>query len=148
MLEKIKKLREKTQASIGEVKKSLEEAKGDLVKAEQILKQKGYRLAAQKKDRQVRAGRIASYVHNNSKIGVLVELACETDFVAESKLFAELAHNLALQIAAMAPKNKSTLLKQPFIKDEKTLIRDLISQHIAKFGENIEVKRFIRYQII
>lgn len=145
-IEKIKKLRQETGISIAECKKALEEAKGDLDLAKEILRNWGKKLVEQKRERKTKEGTIEVYIHPNKKIGAMVELACETDFVAKSKEFQKLAHELCLQIAAMNPKRNS-LLPQPWIKDETKTIGDLIGEYIAKIGENIEVKRFVRYEI-
>lgn len=145
-IEQIKQLRQETQVSISECKKALEEAGGDIEKAKEILRKRGKKIAEKKKEREVREGLIETYVHPNKKIGVMLELACESDFVAKSKEFQKLAHELCLQIAAMDP-DKDSLLSQLWIKDETQTIKDLITDHIARLGENIEVKKFIRYQI-
>lgn len=145
-IEQIKQLRQETQVSISECKKALEEAGGDIEKAKEILRKRGKKIAEKKKEREVREGLIETYVHPNKKIGVMLELACESDFVAKSKEFQKLAHELCLQIAAMDP-DKDSLLSQLWIRDETQTIKDLITDHIARLGENIEVKKFIRYQI-
>ena len=103
-LDLIKSLRDKTQASLADCRKSLEEAGGDLGKAEELLRMRGKLIAEKKADRAANAGLIETYVHSNGRVGVLVELRCETDFVARNELFKELAHDLALQVAAMTPK--------------------------------------------
>ena len=146
MLNDIQKLREKTGAGVMECKKALEEAKGDFEKAEKIIYEKGLVKASQKSERATGAGLLESYIHNQ-RVGVLLELRCETDFVAKNELFKNLAHNLTMQIAAMNPGNVEELLKQPFIKNEKETVEDFIKQHIAKLGENIRVERFCRYEL-
>ncbi len=146
MKEQIQKLREETNAGVMDCKKALEEAGGDLEKAKKILYEKGLIKANQKSERATGAGLLESYIHNG-RVGVLLELRCETDFVARNELFKELAHNLAMQIAAMNPENVEELLKQPSIKDESQTIEDLIKQYIAKTGENIRVERFCRYEL-
>jgi elongation factor Ts len=146
MLNDIQKLREITGAGVMECKKALEEANGDFDKAISIIHERGQVLAQKKKERTTGAGVLESYVHNE-RVGVLLELRCETDFVAKSKEFKELAHNLAMQIAAMAPTDVNDLLTQIYIKDEKLTIEELIKQTIAKFGENIQIERFCRYEI-
>lgn len=145
-IEKIKQLRKETGASIIECKKSLKEANGDVVGAKKILKKQGQSFVAQRTQRETKEGIIESYLHPNKKIGVLVELNCESDFVAKSENFQKLAHELCLQIAAMNPQ-KSSLLSQPWIKDETKTVKDLVSDYIIKMGENIVVKRFVRYEI-
>lgn len=144
--QKIKILREKTQMSISECQQVLKATKGNLEKAEKILIKKG---AENFKTKSVsgQAGIIEAYVHNNQKIGAIVELKCETDWVARTPEFKNLAHELVLQISAMAPKNLKNLLKQPYIKEETMTIKDLISQTTAILKEKIEITNFCRYQI-
>lgn len=144
-IDKIKQLREETGVSLAECKKALEESDGYIEKAKAILQQRGRDFAAKKTEREVGQGIIESYIHSNKKIGAMVELACETDFVAKSPDFKKLAHELCLQIVAMGEDQE--LIKQPWIKDEAKTIEDLVKEHIAKLGENIVVKRFVRYQI-
>jgi elongation factor Ts len=145
-LDQVKKLREETEVSIQECKKALTEAKGDIGKAKEILKKMGKEIAKKKAERTTAQGIIDSYIHPNKKVGVLLELGCETDFVAKSSDFQTLAHELCLQIAAL-PEEETPLLEQPWIKDESKTVKDLIDEYIAKVGENIVVKKFIRYQI-
>lgn len=139
----IKKLRELTGAGIMDAKRALEEAGGDFDKAEEIIKDRGFAKAASKSEREIKAGLVKTYLHNN-RVGVLLKLGCETDFVAKSQPFQELAHDLAMQIAAMAPNDIQMLLSQPFIKDESITIDNLVKQAIAKTGENIRVEAFYR----
>lgn len=129
-----------------ECKKALNEVQGDFEKAVSLIKERGLLKAETKKDRAANSGVIESYVHNE-RVGVLVQLHCETDFVAKSAPFKELAHNLAMQIAAMAPESDELLLKQNYIRDEGTTVEALINGVIAKVGENIKVGKFIRYEI-
>ena len=145
-VDQIKKLREETGVSISECKKALEGAKGDIKKAKEILKKLGRGFAKIKKEREVKSGLIESYIHSGKKIGAMVELHCESDFVAKSEDFQKLAHELCLQIAAIDPEN-IPLLKQLWIRDETKRIRDLIDEYISKFGENIILKRFTRFEI-
>jgi elongation factor Ts len=145
-IEQIKQLREETGVSAIECKKALTEAKGDLKKAKEILKKWGSQLAGEKIKRETEEGIIESYIHPGKKIGAMIELDCESDFVARSEDFQKLAHELCLQIAAMDPKETS-LMRQPWIRDETKTIRDLIQEYIAKLGENIIIKRFIRYEL-
>lgn len=144
-IEQIKELREETAVSVQDCKKALIEARGDLKKAKEILKKWGKDLAAKKATRTTEQGVIISYIHPNKKIGVLLELDCETDFVAKSSGFQNLAHELCLQIAATREENP--LLEQFWIKDQTKTIKDLINDYISKTGENIVVKRFTRYEI-
>jgi len=141
----IKKLREETGVSISECKKALETAEGNIVMAKEILRKWGSQFAEKSKKKETKEGVIAGYIHPNRKIGALLELNCETDFVAESPDFQNLAHELCLQIAAM--EEKSPLLEQPWIRDETKKIRDLLNEYIAKLGENITIKKFTRYEL-
>jgi len=145
-VDQIKKLREETGVSISECKKALEGAKGDIKKAKEILKKLGRGFAKIKKKMEVKAGIIESYIHSGKKIGAMVELRCESDFVARSEDFQKLAHELCLQIVAILPE-ETPFLKQPWIRDETKTVRDLIDEYISKFGENIVVKRFVRYEL-
>lgn len=145
-IENIKKLRKETGISISECKKALEKAKDDISLAKKILREWGKKFAHKKEERETKEGVIETYLHPNKKIGVMLELECETDFVARSKEFQKLAHELSLQIAAMNPE-KSSFLSQPWIRDETKTIGDLIDDYIAKLGENINIKRFVRYEI-
>jgi elongation factor Ts len=146
MLNNIQKLRELTGAGVMECKKALEKANGNFDKAVSIIHEQGLAKAEKKKGRTTGAGLLESYVHNK-RVGVLLEIRCETDFVARSKDFKELAHDLAMQIAAMKPANIDGLLKQMYIKDEALKISDLIKRAVGKLGENIQVARFCRYEL-
>jgi len=146
-IDQIKKLREETQVSISECKKALTDANGDFQKAKDILKEWGKDLVKKKTEREVKQGIIESYIHSNKKIGVMIEVCCETDFVAKNPDFQKLAHELALQIAAISPSEENSLLDQPWIKDEAKTIKDLVNEYITRLGENIVIKRFIRYEI-
>jgi len=146
-IEQVKQLREKTSVSAMECKNALEETKGDENKAIKILEKKGIEKAAKKSKREVKQGLIESYIHNNGKIGVILELNCETDFVARNEQFKELIHDLAMHIAAMNPKDIKEFLSQPFIKDEQKTVQNLINEAIAKLGENIKIGRFERLEI-
>jgi elongation factor Ts len=144
---KIKSLRDKTGISIMMCKEALESSGGDEVAAMEWLRQRGLEIAEKKSRRGTGAGLIESYIHNNGQVGVLVELKSETDFVAKNPGFKELAHDIAMQIAASSPSDISVLLEQPYIKNQDIAISDYINQAIQKFGENIEVARFERFQI-
>jgi elongation factor Ts len=146
-IDQIKKLREETAISIFECKKALEEAQGDFQKAKELLKKWGKDLSGRRAGRGTEQGIITSYIHANKKIGVLLELGCESDFVAKNENFQNLAHELCLQIAAMMPDNIESLLKQPWIKNGSKIIQELIDESIAQIGENIVLKRFERYEI-
>lgn len=144
-LESIKQLREETSLSVIECKKALEESGGDMAKAREILLAQGARIAEKKSDRSTAEGIVYSYIHNTGKVGVLLELSCETDFVARTDDFKQLAHNLSLQIASLSPQDVEGLLAQDFIKDGSLTIEKLVQQTIQKTGENIQVRRFVRY---
>lgn len=188
----IKELREKTGAGISDVKKVLENNGGDIVKAEAALLRKMGASSVKRAGRETCAGLVDSYLHSNGKIGAMVELFCETDFVARNPGFRELAHDLAMQVAAMSPvyisldsvpqdvwnSEKSqvaeevkkmgksaavaeqivdgklkahfgavSLYEQPFVKDQDKTIREAINEAIGKFGENIKVGKFARFEI-
>ena len=145
-INKIKQLREETGVSVGECQKALEEAGGDFEKAKDVLKKWGKEVARKKASRETAQGVIDCYLHPNRKVGALLELGCETDFVAKSKDFQDLAHELCLQIAAMG-EDEIPLLEQPWIKDASRTIKDLIEGYVAKLGENIVVKKFVKYSI-
>ena len=190
MLDKVKELREKTSAGMMDCKKALQEASGDLGKAIDILRKKGISLASKRSSRAAKEGLIVSYIHTNHKIGVLLEVNCETDFVARNADFKSFVKELSMQIAATNPsyiskddvpeeelskekdiikeQNKSKpenalekiiegklnsyyqeacLLEQPHIKDPKVFIKSMLTDLIAKTGENVVVKRFTRYQL-
>jgi len=146
-LDIIKKLREQTELSIADIKNALQEANGDEAKALELLKVRGGQIVEKKEKREIKSGIIESYVHGNKKIGVLLELGCETDFVARNPEFQSLAHELAMHIVAMEPEDENSLLDQPFVKDPQITIKDLINSSIAKLGENIKVRRFARLEI-
>jgi elongation factor Ts len=191
-LKLVKQLREKTGASMIECQKAVEEANGDLVKAEEILRKKGQKIVDKKVGRITNSGIIGVYLHSNEKVAGLVEVDCETDFVARNQEFKDLAHDLAMQVVAAYPNyltpeevpndilekekeiyaeelkkekkpeavlNKilegklskffevQCLMKQRFIKDDKLTIEELVKAKIAKIGENIKVKKFIRFEI-
>lgn len=190
MLDAVKKLRLKTSAGVMDCKKALKEASGNIEKAIEILRKKGIKLASEKSSRAAKDGRIGSYIHMNGKIGVLIEINSETDFVARNEEFKEFTKDISMQIAATKPryvkredvsprvlekekeillasiKNKpkealekiltgklekfyeeTCLLDQPFVKDPKIKIKDVLTSLIAKIGENIVIRRFTRYQL-
>jgi len=190
MLDSIKVLREKTSAGVMDCKKALKEAKGNIEKAIEILRKKGIKLASEKSSRSAKDGRIESYIHMNGRIGVLLEVNCETDFVARNDEFKKFTKDISMHIAASKPKyvkredipaeviekekeilaapikNKPKeaqekilsgklekfyeevcLMDQPFVKDPKQNIKDLLHSLIAKIGENIVIRRFVRYQL-
>jgi len=144
-IKKIKFLREQTGVSISDCREALDQNGNDIKKASLWLKEQGIKKAAKKSDRSTGQGVIEAYVHSGGKIGVLVELLCETDFVAKTQEYTQLAHEIAMQISAM--KDVKALLKQEYIRDPQMTIEDLIKSTIAKLGENIQVKRFYRLEL-
>lgn len=142
----IQKLRERTGGGIMECKRALEDAKGDVLAAVKLLEERGMRKAEKKASRATGAGILESYIHNG-RVGVLLELRCETDFVVRSDPFKYLAHELAMQIAAMNPADAAELLAQPCIKDPNLTVEAFVKSTIAKVGENIRVERFCRYEL-
>jgi elongation factor Ts len=158
--ETIKALRDKTGAGVLECKKALLEAEGDLSYAIAILKERGLLLAEKKAERVTREGLIEAYVHTGGRLGALIEINCETDFVARTEEFKQLAHDLAMQVAATAPRfisqdeapegedpTEDCLLVQPFIKEPEKRVQDIIAEAKAKLGENIRVRRFARFEL-
>lgn len=188
----IKQLRDTTGAGILDCRKALEQADGDLQKALDFLREKGLATAAKRSERKASEGTLELYTHGNGRVGVMVELNCETDFVARSEAFRSLAHELALQIAATSPeyikeedipaevieretkiaeakareegkpeailprivegsikkfKDEFVLLRQPYIRDESITVQDLINQNVASMGENLIVRRFVRWAL-
>jgi elongation factor Ts len=160
--EAVKSLRNLTGAGVMDCKRALQEAQGDQDKAQVLLKYKGVASAAKRAGKSTDEGVVDAYIHSGGRIGALVELNCETDFVARTEEFLSLVHDLALQVAAMSPVYVSQddlppgsdlnpeevcLLQQPFIKDPAVTIQDLVSGVIAKTGENIQVGRFTRFAL-
>ncbi|MBU2489387.1 MAG: translation elongation factor Ts [Proteobacteria bacterium] len=190
--QKVKDLRTSTGAGMMDCKKALDEAGGDLEKAVDFLRKKGLATAKKRAGRATSEGTIHSYIHSNGKLGVLVEVNCETDFVAKNEQFQEFAHDLAMQIAATAPLavraedvdeailakereiylgqvkemgkpdsvagkivdgkiqaylKENCLLSQPFVKNPKITIQDLLNETVARVGENIQIRRFVRFQL-
>ncbi|MBF0484205.1 MAG: translation elongation factor Ts [Candidatus Omnitrophica bacterium] len=167
--EDIKKLREMTSCGVIECKKALESSNGDFEKAKKILQERGLELAAKKVGRVAKEGRIETYIHPGNKLAVIVEVSCETDFVAKGVEFAAFVKNLAMHIAAFGPKYLSRedvpeadvkaaanaeqyfkevcLLEQPFVKDPSKTIKDCITGLIGSIGENIYINRFVRYKV-
>ncbi len=165
----IKRLREETSCGVIDCKKALEEAKGDLGKAKELLRKRGLEMAAKKSDRVAKEGRVEAYIHNGNKMGVVVEVNCETDFVARSEDFCKFTRDVALHIAASNPKyikkedvpadilakepdkdayiKANCLLAQAYVKDPSKSIQDMLNELVAKIGENILIGRFIRYKV-
>ena len=167
MLEKIKRLRELTSVGINECKKALEESGGDLNKALKILKQRGAQIIEKKSSRKAKEGIIEAYIHFGKNLGALVEVNCETDFVARTEIFKEFAKNIAMQVAACGAKyikkedipqdvlnkienkeefiQKYCLLSQPFIKDNSKTVEDYLKEVVAQTQENVVIRRFVRF---
>lgn len=146
-LQDLKKLRNETQVSIADCRKALDESNGDYQKALVWLKKHGIEKAGKKADRVTSQGLVESYIHQNGKIGAIVVVLCETDFVARTSEFKSLAHEIAMQVASMNPKDVESLLKQDYIRDASKTIESLVKETIAKLGENIIVKEFKRFEI-
>ncbi|MBI2022139.1 translation elongation factor Ts [Candidatus Daviesbacteria bacterium] len=142
-VEDIKKLRKETGAGIADCREALENSDGDFDKAKKYLKKKGLDKASSKTDRDVGSGLVETYSHGG-RVGVLVELLCETDFVARTDDFKNLAHELALQIASMNPSSVEDLMNQEYVREPDQKVEDLIKGVISKLGENIRVGRFER----
>jgi elongation factor Ts len=158
----IKELRDKSSAGVMECRNALMETRGDFDKALEILKKQSVYKAQKKSQRAASQGVIETYIHTGCRIGAMVELNCETDFVARTDVFKELAHNIAMQVAAQepiciseeqmpkdadSPPEVTCLLLQPFIKNPEQTIQDIINEAIAKTGENIKVNRFARFEL-
>ncbi len=143
----IKKLREETSARILDCKKALQEADGDLEKAKEIVIEKGLARAEKKQDRETRAGLIACYSHNTGKVGAMVEIQCETDFVAQNEEFQTMAHELAMQVTAMNPESVEDLLQQDYLKDPDVTVETYIKQLSGKIGEKMVLARFERFEL-
>jgi elongation factor Ts len=161
-IETVKELRNRTNVGIADCNKALLEMGGDIEKAIEFLKQRGAAIAETKKDAAATEGVIEAYIHHTRRVGALVELNCETDFVARTPEFKDLAHDLAMQIAAASPRFLTSeempseaeadpqtvcLLNQPFIKDPTRTVQEIIAETIAKVGENIKVRRFARFEL-
>jgi len=142
----IQRLREATGAGVMDCKKALTDSGGDFDKAIALIEEKGVVKAEKKADRATGAGILESYIHNG-RVGVLLELRCETDFVARSEPFRVLAHDLVMHIAALNPANSETLNKQPFVKDPNITVAEVVKGVIAKTGENIRIEKFCRYEL-
>ncbi len=147
-IEDIKKLRTTTSASVLDVKKALEEAKGDYEEAKKLLVKRGQAIAAKKTaEREVKAGLVESYIHSTGNIGSLVLLSCETDFVAKTEEFRELAHEIAMQAAVQDYSGVEELLEDEYIRDPSKKVKDLITEVIAKTGEKILLSEVCRFSV-
>lgn len=161
-VETIKALRDLTGAGIMDSKRALEETDGDVEAARKILREKGIASAAKKASRDTNEGLVEAYIHSGGRVGAIVELNCETDFVARTDDMKDLAHNVAMQVAAMSPRyvredevpedeegspQEVCLLSQPFIRDNEQTVQDVVNETIAKVGENVRVRRFSRFSL-
>ncbi len=146
-MDKIKELREQTSAGVMDAKKALEEAGGDMTKAVEIIRAKGLSKAEGKSAREVKSGRVYCYTHGGGASAAMVEVACETDFVAKTPEFETLCKEIALQIVSMNPKHVEELLKQEYIRDGGRTIEELVKELISKTGENIQIVRFVRFKL-
>jgi elongation factor Ts len=146
MNDEIVRLREKTGAGVMDCKRALTDAKGDFDAAVALIGERGLAKVEKRADREAGAGMIFSYVHND-RIGVLVDMRAETDFVVHSDPFKETIREIAMQVAAAAPENVEALMDQPYIKDESKAVKDLINDVIAKVGENVKVRAFSRIEL-
>lgn len=143
----LKKLRDETQASVADCRKALEETEGDYKKALEWLSKHGIEKAGKKEGRATSAGIVETYIHHTLTSGSTIVLTCETDFVGRTGEFKSLAHEIAMQVNAIDPKDLKALLESPYIRDEKKTVGDLIKEHIAKLGENIQIKEFKRFEV-
>ena len=159
-LDAIKALREKTSASLNDVRAALASANGDEKKALELLRQRGAQIAEKRQGRATGQGRVETYLHHDGRLAALVEVNCETDFVARTPEFIQFCRDLAMQVAAMSPHcvrpedvptggdpAALSLLQQPFVKDPSLTITSLLTALIAKTGENVVVRRFVRFAL-
>ncbi len=143
----VQRLRAETNAGVMDCKRALEDADGDYDKAKALIKERGLEKAAKKSEREANEGIVASYIHAGGKVGALVELSSETDFVARNEDFRRLAQEIAMQVAAMSPADVDELYTQPYIRDASKTIKDLVSGLAASVGENVMVRRFQRFAL-
>lgn len=146
-LKTLKKLRDETSASIADCRQALDESGGDYKKALAWIKKRSIEKADKKSGRETSQGLIEAYIHQGGKVGAMVELLCETDFVAKTDDFKNLAREIGMQVASMNPKDIDVLLKQDYIRDGSMTIEKLVKSTIGKLGENISIKRFTRFEI-
>ncbi len=147
IIDLVKKIRAEMGLGIMEIKSALEEADGDEKRAKEILKEKGFKKAESKAERETHQGRVATYTHSTGKIGVMFELLCETDFVAKHEDFIAVTKDICLQIAAMNPETVEDLMKQEFVKDPSKTIEEMIKALSHKFGENVKIGKMARFEI-
>lgn len=145
MKDDIVKLRELTGAGIMDCKRALAESRGNFDKAREVLRERGLETARKKSERVTKEGQVVSYVHAGGKIASLVELSCETDFVARNEVFQRFARDVAMQVAART--EAVSLLEQKFIKDPAKTLRDYLTETVARLGENIIIRRFVRFEV-
>ena len=145
--QQIKELRDKTGISMSACKKALEETGGDMEKALAVLRRESAKSAEKKADRVLGSGVIEAYVHNNKKVGVILELKSESDFVSGNEEFRTLAKDAAMHIAASSPSDLDELMGQPYIKNPAVTVKELLNQAVQKFGEKIEISRFAKYNL-
>jgi elongation factor Ts len=143
----VRRLREETGAGVMDCKRALDESKGDFAKAKELIKARGLEKAQKKSDREAKEGVVEAYVHAGGRIGAMVELSSETDFVARNPDFRGLAKEIAMQVAAMDPKDVEELLKQAYIRDASRTIGELVTGIASTTGENVRVRRFKRFQL-
>ncbi len=161
-LDLVKQLRTKTGAGILDCRRALDDSKGDMQAAEKLLRERGFAKADTRTGRETRQGLVDSYIHPGNRVGAIVEINCETDFVARTEEFRQLAHDLAMQVAAMNPAfvnkedvpsdeerspEEAALMSQAFIKDPSRTIDDMVKAMASKTGENIRVRRFSRFEL-
>lgn len=146
-IKRLKRLRTISGASIADCRMALDQSKGDIQNSLDWIRSRGLEKAEKKQDRKTSQGLIDCYIHQNGRIGAMVTVLCETDFVARTSEFKSLAHEIAMQVASMSPKDVEVLLKQEYIRDNSKTIEELIKETIAKLGENIVVKEFERLEI-
>jgi len=143
----VQRLRSESGAGVMDCKRALEETGGDYAKALALIKERGIQSVAKKSEREAKEGLVASYIHSNGRIGALVELASETDFVSRGDNFRELAQEIAMQVAAMNPASIEELLEQPHIRDGSKTIKDLVTEVASSTKENVHVRRIQRFAL-
>jgi elongation factor Ts len=143
----VQRLRSESGAGVMDCKRALEETGGDYAKALALIKERGIQSVAKKSERSAKEGVIASYVHANNRVGALVELASETDFVARGEEFQKLAKEIAMQVVAMEPATVDELLEQPYIRDSSKKVKDLVTDVAATTKENVHVRRIQRFAL-
>ena len=143
----VQRLRTETGAGVMDCKRALEDAKGDFEKAKTLIRERGLAQAQKKSDREAKEGIVEAYIHAGGKIGALVELSSETDFVARNPDFRGLAREIAMQVAAMDPKDVDELLEQTYIRDASKTVGELVTGLAASTGENVRIRRFTRFQL-